>query len=342
MIPSSEIKEAALRAGFGLCGITRAVELESEHARFVEWLGEGFGGSLDYLERNVEKRFDASLLVEGAVSVAVCALSYKNELSCGYPADGIHPKVASYAQYDDYHDTIRRMLRRMAAELRLDDRGVVWRGFSDSAPVAEKSLAVRAGLGAIGRNSLLITPRFGSFVLLGELIFAEQVDEYDTPIGKDLCLNCHRCIDRCPTQAIKEGRMIDVSKCISRLTVEPGMGNRPTGDLHGWIFGCEICQSGCPHNRRTPLYSSGVLRKESENEKHMTADGKRATVCDMEAKSAGGLHRRFSPLEMSVDDWLALDEEAFAKKFGPTPLKRAGLERLKSNVAQMVTNWSER
>ncbi len=301
MLSARDIKAAAREVGFDLCGITRAEELSEECLRFRRWLGEGRNGALDYLERNVEKRFDASLLVEGAESVVVCAISYKNEFSCGYGTHEV-PRVASYAINDDYHDTIRNMLRRMASLLSLDGLGVSWRVFSDSAPVAEKSLAVRAGLGAIGRNSLLITPRHGSFVLLGELMVADRVDEYDAPFEEDLCGECRLCRNHCPNCAIGDDRTIDASRCISRLTIEPIAESADRLPLHGWLFGCDECQSVCPRNRDVPIDASDRL------------------------------HRRFNPSDYPASRWRAMTSEEFRDSFSSTPLSRAGLARLLHNL----------
>lgn len=301
MLSARDIKEVAHEVGFDLCGITPAVALDSARGRFEEWLAHARNGSLDYLERNVDKRFDASLLVDGAESVVVCGVAYKNEFSDGY-GDSATPRVASYALYEDYHDTIRGMLRQMAQRLGLIERGVMWRGFSDSAPVAEKTLAVRAGLGAIGRNSLLITPEYGSFIMLGELIFAEGVDEYDKPFEEDLCGECHLCVSHCPARAIIGGRAIDASRCISRLTIEPIESQVENKWLHGWVFGCDECQSVCPYNKRVAVVNNCALIK------------------------------IFSPTDYDASRWRSMTAEEFKTTFGKTPLVRAGLERLKQNL----------
>lgn len=156
------------------------------------------------MERNAEKRFDPRLLVEGARTAVVCAVSYKNAASEGYPA-GHRTKIASYACTADYHTTIRTMLAQLFEALRAAYPGLGGRAFTDTAPLAEKQLAAEAGLGWIGRQSLLVTPQFGTCVLLGELILTDEADAYDTPFGEERAARAARCVEACPTGAIAPG-----------------------------------------------------------------------------------------------------------------------------------------
>lgn len=171
------------------------------------------------MERNAEKRFDARRLVEGARTAVVCAVSYKNRVGEGYPPEH-RTKVASYACTEDYHTTVRAMLAGMLDALRKVSPALRGRAFVDTAPLAEKQLAVEAGLGWIGRQSLLVTPQYGSYVLLGELILTEEADRYDTPFEGSRCGTCRSCIDNCPTGAVTAGRTIDTGRCISCRTIE--------------------------------------------------------------------------------------------------------------------------
>ena len=169
MISGQYIKKLAENAGFDLCGITPCKHLAENESYFREWLAKGYGSSLEYLERNLDKRFDVRHLVEGAQTVVVCAVSYKNPLGEGYPP-GCRTKIASYARSRDYHPVLKRMLGTMLEALRRQYPGLTGRTFVDTAPLLEKQLAVEAGLGWIGRQSLLLTPQYGSYVLLGELV----------------------------------------------------------------------------------------------------------------------------------------------------------------------------
>ena len=180
MISSQYIKKLAENAGFDLCGITPCKHLAENESYFREWLAKGYGSSLEYLERNLDKRFDVRHLVEGAQTVVVCAVSYKNPLGEGYPP-GCRTKIASYARNRDYHPVLKGMLGTMLEALRRQYPGLTGRTFVDTAPLLEKQLAVEAGLGWIGRQSLLLTPQYGSYVLLGELVLTLPSDQYDAP-----------------------------------------------------------------------------------------------------------------------------------------------------------------
>lgn len=252
------------------------------------------------MERNVEKRFDPQQLVAEARTAVVCAVSYKNRFSEGYPPD-CHTKVASYACNRDYHTTIREMLRQLFGALQKDQPDLRGRTFVDTAPLAEKQLAVEAGLGWIGRQSLLVTPQYGSFVLLGELLLCDDADAYDTPFEGSHCETCRACMEHCPTGAIVAPRIIDTNRCISCHTIEQEPPQQV--DLHGWLFGCDTCQSCCPYNRQAPQHA------------HPAFDPV------------------FDPLELTPETWLAMTDKEFAERMGETPLPRSGLERIRRNCS---------
>lgn len=299
MLAAERIKLLAARTGFDLCGVASCRRFAESEARFRAWLGRGCHASLGYLERNVDKRFDPRRLVEGARTAVVCAVGYKNRAGEGYPA-GHRAKVASYACTTDYHTTLRAMLHRLFDLLAAECPGLTGRAFVDTAPLSEKRLAVEAGLGWIGRQSLLVTPRFGTYVLLGELILTAEADRYDAPFEGSRCGSCRRCLDSCPSGALAEPYAVDARRCISRHTVE-----RETDgpiDLDGWIFGCDACQSCCPYNRRAPVHA------------HPAFDP------------------LFDPVAMGPAEWLAMDEAAFDARLGGTPLARSGLQRLQRNL----------
>ncbi len=299
MIARKVIINAAREVGFDLVGVVRAEPMAAERKRFEEWLLAGHNSTLEYLERNVEKRFDAALLQEGTLSIVVCAVSYLSTWSRGYDA-ACDRKIASYALAKDYHKTIKRMLADLAERLRSVETDIAFRAFTDSAPLAEKSLAVRAGLGWIGRNSLLVTPTHGSMLLLGELLINAEVDEYDQPLEGVGCGSCRACVERCPNSAILDSRAIDTHRCISCRTIErEGQGAKLP--LHGWIFGCDECQTVCPFNAHAPLHTNP----------------------------------RFDALfDPTAVDWEAMTEAEFSATMGDTVLTRSGLERIKRNVGR--------
>ena len=226
-------------------------------------------------------------------------MAYKNRASDGYP-DGHRTKIASYACAEDYHTSLRRMLRELFERLKSATPGLRGRAFVDTAPLTEKLLAREAGLGWIGRQSLLITPQFGSFVVLGELILTEETDRYDTPFEESHCGSCRACVEHCPTGAVMPGRGIDTARCIACHTIER-QPDTPIG-LNGWIFGCDTCQNACPWNDRTPQHRNPSFDP------------------------------LFDPRSMDAAAWRELNEEAFAERFGRTPLMRSGLQRILKNI----------
>lgn len=302
MISRKIITKTALDVGFDLVGVVRAEHLTKEHNYFNEWLLEGNASTLDYLKRNVEKRFDASLLVEGARSVVICAISYLSPYSRGYN-EGVKTKIASYALARDYHTTIKELLSKLAEQLKTYSPQLRYRAFTDSAPLAEKSYAVRAGLGWIGRNSLLVTPNNGSMLHLGELVIDEEVDHYDMPMEATGCGECRRCIGACPNNAILDNRTIDTRRCISCRTIEREAEGEQVS-LDGWIFGCDACQSVCPYNKRAALHTNPLFDP------------------------------LFDPTALGVKEWHAMTEEEFEAMAGTTPLTRAGLDRIKRNIKE--------
>lgn len=302
MLSAERVKEAMYKAGFDQVGIVAAHPFPQEERRFRQWVSAGRHASLGYLERNIEKRFNPSLLVEGSQTIVVGAVSYKNRHSLGYPPH-FAPKIASYALNQDYHTTLKTMLHEAFVALKGDYPSLTGRAFTDSAPLAEKRLAVEAGIGWVGRQSLIISPTLGSFFHLGELLLSASCDHYDTPFGESRCGSCRACIEACPVGAIGEDRMIDARRCIACRTIERGEGSDE--DLHGWIFGCDGCQSCCPHNRQTPLATHPSFQP----------------IID--------------PLKFDTERWQQMTPEEFSERFDSTPLTRAGLERLKKNAFQI-------
>lgn len=296
LINYEKIVKAAQNVGFDDCRITTAEPLGEEAERYHAWLREGHHAGLRYLERNNDKRFAPAKLVEGAQTVIVCAVGYKSQLSEGYPPHH-DAKIASYACNRDYHLTIKAMLHEMAQALQQDYPTLKGRAFVDSAPLNEKSLAVRAGLGWIGRQGLVISPTLGSWMHLGELVINLAADRYDSPFEGERCGTCRACIEQCPNGAILANRTIDTRRCIACRTIEAGEGEPIT--LDGWIFGCDLCQSCCPHNRHAPMARNPHFKP------------------------------LFNPLEWDSARWQQLDEETFDHHFGQTPLVRCGLNRLK-------------
>ena len=302
MITKNFIINRAKKVGFDLVGVVPAEALVEQRKCFEEWLLAGNHSTLSYLERNIDKRFDVQLLVENSHSVIVCGVSYLSPYSRGYD-EGFGTKIASYALNDDYHLTIKSMLAELAEELKREHSELKYRAFVDSAPVAEKSLAVRAGFGWIGRQSLVVNPKFGTMFHLGELVISDVVDEYDTPMEGVGCGSCRRCVEACPNQAILESRLVDTRRCISCRTIERE-GCNDNISLDGWIFGCDACQSVCPFNQHAPLHSNPKFDP------------------------------RINPYELTAERWSAMTEEEFEATASTTPMTRSGLQRIKGNLGK--------
>lgn len=243
---TQQIKAEAKRLGFSFCGIAKAEFLEEEAPHLEKWLSQKMHGEMHYMEKNFDKRLNPKLLVHGAKSVISLLFNYYPEKQ--QRADTF--KISKYAYGNDYHFVIKYKLKDIVHFIEDNIGEVKTRVFIDSAPVLERAWAKKSGLGWIGKNSMLINQKQGSFFFLAEIILDLELD-YDFQT-KDHCGTCTICIDACPTNAILQNNVVDGSKCISYFTIE--LKDKPLpkevkGRLNDWIFGCDICQDVCPWNR---------------------------------------------------------------------------------------------
>lgn len=243
---SSIIKAIAVELGFSFCGIAKAGFLEEEASKLDEWLKRGYQGKMGYLENHFDKRLDPTKLVPGAKSVISLVYNYFPQTDFTYDQE---VKIAKYAYGQDYHLVIKNKLKFFLERIREEIGEVEGRVFVDSAPVHERAWAAKAGLGWVGKNSLLLNRQMGSFFFLAELILDLDLIP-DAPL-KDFCGTCTACQDACPTDAISQSYVVDGSKCISYLTIELKEEIPPEfkGKMENWAFGCDICQDVCPWNR---------------------------------------------------------------------------------------------
>ena len=256
-ITSDQIKIFAFQLGFDLVGITSADPI-AHSDQLLNYLCNNYQGEMNYLACNTDKRIHPAQLVPGARSVICTALNY-------YQPDPekfsqlISGKIARYAWGTDYHLVVKKKLKQLAdlisAQHSPSDHQPLLRCFVDTAPLAEKELAARAGLGWIGKNNLLINQQFGSWLVLGEIVTDLQF-EHDQPVA-DQCGDCSRCLDACPTQALVQPRILDARRCVSYLTIEakstlPDLKKFKNPQVTQWIFGCDFCQNTCPFNQNTP------------------------------------------------------------------------------------------
>lgn len=239
------VKRLAKEQGFMACGISKAEFLEEEATGLEQWLKHGYHGEMTWMENHFDERLDPRKLVPGAKSVISVLLNYFPEK--GQAADA--PKISKYAYGRDYHKVIRNKLKRMLTGIYEEIGQVHGRGFVDSAPVMDRAWARRSGLGWIGKHSLLLSKKAGSFYFIGELIVDLELDP-DGP-STDHCGSCTACIDACPTEAIVSPTVVDSNKCISYLTIEykKALPTEFQDKMEQWVYGCDICQDVCPWNR---------------------------------------------------------------------------------------------
>lgn len=244
---AESIRRQARELGFDLCGI--AATGASPHADYLAaWLEAGRHGAMGWLEKRFEERSDVRNYLPGAQSVISVAMSYNVPLSA--PPGGVRGKIARYALGDDYHQHLKRRLHRLADWIR-EEAPCETRVCVDTAPVLEREWARRSGVGWQGKNTCVIHPKLGSFLLLGEIITTLPLAPDEPAV--DRCGTCTRCIDACPTDAITPYQL-DATRCLSYWNIEQ-RGDIPDhiADRMGdWLFGCDICQDVCPWNRKAP------------------------------------------------------------------------------------------
>ncbi len=304
------LEELARAAGFDLIGVTHAEPLQEGGDRLRAWQEAGMAADMGYMHRPVELLSDPKKLQKSAKSVVSLGVSY-------YPGD--HPenaggggRVARYAWGRDYHEVIKKRLFALREEL---ERELVTkikaRGFTDAVPLLERSAAQHAGLGFFGRNSCLINNNLGSYFFIADLIVDLELEP--DPFGTGTCGRCTRCMDRCPTGAIKAPGVVDARLCISYLTIE-NRGEIPRelrGSVGDWAFGCDVCQEVCPYNKRKATRSRWPEFSEEAG--------------------AGSYLDIVSVLGIRAD-------EEFERRFGGTPLTRPGRAGLLRNCCVAAGN----
>ncbi|WP_424493096.1 tRNA epoxyqueuosine(34) reductase QueG [Salinimicrobium sp. GXAS 041] len=295
---TNQIKAEAKRLGFLSCGISKAEFLEEEAPRLEEYLSKERHGKMSFLENYFDKRLDPTKLVEGSKSVISLLLNY-------YPEEEQRDdsyKISKYAYGQDYHFVIKDKLKSLLKFMQAEIGEVEGRAFVDSAPVMDKAWAAKAGLGWVGKHTLLLSKQKGSFFFVAELIVDLELD-YDTP-ATDHCGSCTACIDACPTQAIVEPYKVDGSKCISYFTIElkDELPQEMKGKFHDWAFGCDICQDVCPWNRFSKPHSEPLFDPHPDL------------------------------LSMTKKDWEEITEETFRKVFKKSAVKRTKYSGLTRNI----------
>ena len=295
-----DLAALAAKLGFLACGIA-SLEPSRRGEALDAWLAAGYGGTMRYLHRQAAKRKRPEDIVPGAAAAVVVLENYLPASSEARSAKRV--RVAKYALGEDYHRALTRRLGLIAAWLR-EHGATIAHVWADAGPVPERELAERAGLGWIGKNTMLIRPESGSFCLIGT-VFTDLALVPASAAGYDRCGSCTRCLEACPTGALVAPRVLDATRCTSYLTIE---SRQPIPDalvdkLEGWGFGCDICNDVCPWNQRF---------------------ARPTTVAEFQPRE-----RR---LPADPEFFANMSEEEFARRFGDTPLERPGLEGMRRNV----------
>jgi len=298
MLGAEGVKAAALSLGFVACGVTDLSP--TPHGEALDaWLARGYAGTMRYLHRQARKRKDPRRIDPRPRTAVVVLDNYFHPAPL--PRTGI--KVARYARGDDYHRVTMRRLYQLADLLR--DHGATYaRAFADSGPVPERELAQRAGLGWIGKNTMLIRPGLGSWCVIGSVLTDLSL-ALDPPFDTDHCGSCTACLDACPTAAIVAPRLLDATRCISYLTIEHkgAIPGEVAPRMDGWGFGCDICNEVCPWNERFATPSTVA---------------EFAPRGDAEGRGAAFFER--------------MSDKEFAERYAGTALERTGVEGMRRNA----------
>lgn len=293
------IRRRASELGFQKVGIAKAESPLEDGARLDDWLGLGYHGTMAWMSKRKGKRADIHNYFPEARSVVAVGMNYFHGEARG------EMKISNYAWGDDYHEVVKERLRELLKTVQEQHPGVRGLVCVDTSPVMEKAWAQRAGLGWIGKHTNLISRDFGSWLFLGELILDCEL-EFDAPFEEDLCGTCTACIDACPTAAIVDDYLLDANRCISYLTIEH-RGDLPDqfrDQLHGWIYGCDICQEVCPWNEKSAVESD---------------------------------EKAFAPrreiVERRAESWRYLSEDDYRKLFKDSAVKRTKYRGLTRNIA---------
>jgi epoxyqueuosine reductase len=298
---SNRIKQKSRELGFMECGIVPAGFLSEEEEHLYTRIETGMHGTMEHLARNPEKRLNPALVVDNAKTVIVVLQNYFTSIRQTSPEA---PVISRYAYGTDYHQVMQAKLQKLLQFIRTELPNCSGRVFVDSAPLLEKAWARRAGLGWIGKNSLLISPHHGTFFFIGEIILDAELQYDETLDSFDHCGSCTLCMEACPTQAIVSPRVIDARLCVAYQTIEHSEG--PDENLRGTfrnrVFGCDICQEVCPWSN---------IAREHEEPYFLPSS---------------------ALLNLTVDEWDLMDEALFNKLFHNSAVNRTGYQKLKRNI----------
>ena len=311
ILSAEQTRRRAIALGFDRVGIVRAAPSPTLTA-YLRWIDQGMHGEMGYMARpdRQARRRDLNLIVPGAQSLLVVALDYGAQVPPAQLEDPLRGRIAAYAWGSDYHDLMLGRLERLAAWL-AECSGATGRAYVDTGAILERTHGWMAGLGFIGKNTMLIHPRRGGTFFIGEIVLTATFDHYDSPLRPSMCGTCTRCLSACPTDAFPQPYVLDARRCISYLTIELRGAVDPAlrTAMGNWVFGCDLCQDVCPFQRFAPGATEPAL---------LPVD----------------LDRAAPPLV----DLLALDQTGFRARFHGTPLYRTGRDRLVRNACIAAGN----
>ena len=297
------------RLGFDKVGFTKAekVDAETENA-FRLWLEKGYHGSMKWMENHTEKRLDPSLLVEGGKTVVCFATNYYQPV----PYKKNKPYISKYALGDDYHDVLKKRLKQLYQNIQSEFPDVEGRYFTDTAPILERYWAEKSGIGWQGKNTLLLTREFGSYVFLSVMIINQELEP--DRAHENFCGTCTACLDGCPTNAFVEAKVLNSTQCISYLTIEyrDAFTDEQSKQIGNNIYGCDICQEVCPWNKFVKECSVDEFKPRSEN------------------------------TNRSMSEWETLTEDTFRTKFTKSAVKRTKFAGLFRNISSVKKNLGDK
>lgn len=313
---TAELKAEARRLGFALAGVCPAVAPPGSE-RFGDWLAAGYAGEMHYLTDRAEAYESPRSVLDGARSMLMLGMPYRTAEPIA-PRPG-EARVSRYAWGADYHEIIRDRLDSLAEFLRVRRPHATLRGVVDTAPLLEGEFAQLAGLGWIGKNTLLLNKRLGSWFFLAALLTDLELP-YDGPQATDHCGTCRACLDACPTDAFVAPYVLDARRCISYLTIElrGPIKNELRGGIGDWLFGCDVCQEVCPWNDHARTAAGGA--------------GPVAGSGELAFEPSDGMN------PIRVAQLFDLDDETFRRRFRHTPLWRAKRRGLLRNAAIVLGN----
>lgn len=307
---TAALKSHAQALGFSLAGACPAVG-PTGFTQLVEWLERGYAGEMRYIGDRLAAYRHPEHVLSGVRSLLMLALPYRTAEP--RPIAAGRGRISRYAWGEaDYHDVIHSRLKQLIARLHELAPGALARGVVDSAPLLEREFAQLAGLGWIGKHTLLLNRQEGSYFFLAALLTDQEL-VYDEPFAADHCGTCTACLDACPTQAFPAPHLLDATKCISYLTIElrGAVPHELRAGLGSWLFGCDVCQDVCPWNRKPAITNEPAFAPVPESD------------------------------PVDLQELFALDDDAFRRRFRHTPLWRAKRRGILRNAAYVLGNQGQ-